>query len=95
LAVTILILVTLIALFLGLYAMFSVMRYFGMSRTGGGDHFDQSYRELPLVKEGIFRYTDNGLYVLAFLLFWATAIDFNSIAALVVVAFNHVYIRVQ
>jgi len=75
--------------------MFSVMLYFGMSRAGGGDHFDQSYRELPLFKEGIFRYTDNGLYVLAFLLFWATTIDFNSIAALVVVAFNHVYIRVQ
>jgi protein-S-isoprenylcysteine O-methyltransferase Ste14 len=95
LTLTILIPVTLIALFPGLYAMFSVMLNFGMSRAGDGDHFDQSYRELPLVKEGIFQYTDNGLYVFAFLLFWATAIGFNSIAALVVVAFNHVYIRVQ
>ena len=45
LAVTILVPVTLIALLQGLYAMFSVMRYFGMSCAAVGDHFDQSYRD--------------------------------------------------
>ena len=87
--------VTFIVLLPGLYAMFSVARYFGIARAAGADHFNYSYRELPLVKEGIFRYTDNGMYVFAFLLFWAVAIGFNSISALVVAAFSHAYIWVH
>lgn len=92
---TILVPVTFIVLLPGLYAMFSVARYFGIARAAGADHFNYSYRELPLVKEGIFRYTDNGMYVFAFLLFWAVAIGFNSISALVVAAFSHAYIWVH
>ncbi|WP_298855301.1 methyltransferase [uncultured Ruegeria sp.] len=66
-----------------------------MSRAAGGEHFDESYRGMPLVKDGIFRYTDNGMYVYAFLLFWAIAIGFDSAAALVVAAFSHAYIWVH
>ncbi len=88
-------LLTLILLIPGLYAMISVRLYFGMSRAAGGDHFDESYRNMPLVKGGIFRFTDNGMYVYAFLLFWAIAIGFNSAAALVVAAFSHAYIWVH
>lgn len=76
----------------GLYAMYSVQRYFGLARAAGADHFDERYRHMPLVKEGIFRYTSNGMYVYAFLLFWAVAIGCNSAAALVVAAFSHAYI---
>ncbi len=65
----------------GLYAMYSVQRYFGMMRASGADHFDTKYREMPLVNKGIFRYTDNGMYVYAFLLFWAIGIGFDSSAA--------------
>ncbi len=79
----------------GLYAMYSVRRYFGMSRAACGDHFDRNFREMPLVKEGIFRFTNNGLYIYAFLLFWAISIGFNSLAALVVAAFSHAYIWVH
>lgn len=86
---------TLILILPGLYAMVSVRLYFGMSRAAGGDHFDESYRDMPLVKKGIFRYTDNGMYVYAFLLFWAIAVGFNSAAALVVAAFSHAYIWVH
>ena len=60
---------------LGIYAMYSVMRYFGMARAAGADHFDPKYRDMPLVRDGIFRYTSNGMYVYAFLLFWAIAIQ--------------------
>jgi len=79
----------------GSYAMYSVKRYFGMTRAAGADHFETRYRNMPLVKEGIFRFTRNGMYLYAFLLFWAIAIGFNSSAALVVAVFSHIYIWVH
>lgn len=79
----------------GLYAMYSVNRYFGMTRAAGADHFDAKYRAMPLVNKGIFRFTNNGMYVYAFLLFWAIAFGFNSSAALAVAAFSHAYIWVH
>ena len=75
--------------------MYSVRRYFGMVRAAGADHFDARYRAMPLVDEGIFRFTKNGMYVYAFLLFWAIATGFDSMAALAVVAFSHVYIWIH
>ena len=80
---------------LGLYAMYSVKRYFGFIRAAGADHFYSQYRDIPFVKEGIFRFTTNGMYVYAFLLFWAIAIGFNSSAAFIVAAFSHLYIWVH
>lgn len=85
---------TLLALFGG-YALYSVKRYFGMIRAAGADHFDLRYRDMPLVKEGIFRFTDNGMYIYAFLLFWAIAVGFNSSAAFGVAAYSHAYIWVH
>ncbi len=79
----------------GIYAMYSVKRYFGMARAAGADHFDRRYRDMPLVREGIFRFTSNGMYLYAFLLFWAIAVGLNSTAALTVAAFSHVYIWVH
>lgn len=88
------VLTTLLAL-PGIYAMYSVKKYFGMARAAGADHFDLRYREMPLVKKGIFRFTSNGMYLYAFLLFWAIAVGLNSIAALIVAAYSHVYIWVH
>ena len=79
----------------GIYAMYSVKRYFGMARAAGADHFDGRYRSMPLVRKCIFRFTTNGMYLYAFLLFWAIAVGFNSSAALSVAAFSHVYIWVH
>ena len=87
--------VTTLFILLGIYAMYSVKRYFGMARAAGADHFDLRYRDMPLVREGIFRFTNNGMYLYAFLLFWAIAVGFNSTAALTVAAFSHVYIWVH
>lgn len=80
---------------LGIYAMYSVMRYFGMTRAAGADHFEPRYRHMPLVQGGIFRFTSNGMYLYAFLLFWAIAVGFSSSAALLVAAFSHAYIWVH
>ncbi len=86
---------TVVLTVLGVYAMYSVMRFFGMARAAGADHFDPRYRSMSLVKEGIFRFTDNGMYLYAFFLFWAIAVGFNSSAALAVAAFSHAYIWVH
>jgi hypothetical protein len=80
---------------LGIYAMYSVKRYFGMVRAAGADHFDPRCRDMPLVQQGIFRFTSNGMYLYAFLLFWAIAVGFNSAAALTIAAFSHAYIWVH
>lgn len=87
--------VTALLIIPGVYAMYSVVRYFGMARASGADHFDSRYRGMPLVKEGIFRFTNNGMYFYAFLLFWAIAVGLNSSSALVVAAFSHAYIWVH
>ncbi len=78
----------------GIYAIYSVQRYFGMARAAA-DHFDSRYRSMPLVKKGIFRFTNNGMYLYAFLLFWAIAVGFDSSAALLACAFSHAYIWVH
>jgi hypothetical protein len=80
---------------IGIYAMYSVLRYFGLKRAAGADHFDPRYRDMPFVRQGIFRFTSNGMYLYAFLLFWAIAIALNSSAALAVAAFSHAYIWVH
>ena len=79
----------------GFYAMYSIKLYFGFTRAAGADHFDSRYRNIPLVREGIFRFTKNGMYLYSFLLFWAIAIGFNSTAAMTVTAFTHAYIWVH
>ena len=86
---------TLPLLALGGYAGYSVRRYFGFVRAAGADHFVREYRHMPLVSQGIFRITANGMYVFAFLLFWAIAFGFASSAALLVAAFSHVYIWIH
>lgn len=88
-------LVALIALVPAVYLFYSVKRYFGFKRAFGMDHFDERYRSLPFVREGIFRFTSNGMYVYGFLLFWVPAFWFASQAALVLALFNHLYIWVH
>jgi protein-S-isoprenylcysteine O-methyltransferase Ste14 len=79
----------------GIWAGYSAKRYFGMVRATGADHFDAKYREMPLVREGIFRFTSNAMYLYAFLLFWAVAVGFDSSATLLAAAFAHAYIWVH
>lgn len=77
------------------YLGYSVARYFGLKRALGADHFFESYRDLPMVKEGIFKYTNNGMYLYGFFLLWAVAVLTASKAALAAAAFNHLYIWVH
>jgi hypothetical protein len=78
-----------------IYTGRSIERYFGIPRDLGGDHFRQKYREMPLVKEGIFKYSSNAMYSFAFLLFWVIALLTGSRAALAAALFQHAYIWVH
>lgn len=77
------------------YTTWSIGKYFGVARALGGDHFRQRYREMPLVREGAFRYSSNAMYTFVFLLFWAIALLTGSRAALVSALFQHAYIWVH
>ena len=72
-----------------IYTLYSVARYFGFARAMGIDHFDPAYRNAPLVRDGIFRFTGNAMYTFGFFIFWVIALAFSSRAALVAAFFNH------
>ena len=78
-----------------IYTGWSIEKYFGVPRALGGDHFRQKYRDMPLVKEGAFKYSSNAMYTFAFLLFWAIALLTGSRAALASALFQHAYIWVH
>ena len=77
------------------YLMYSTARYFGFARAAGIDHFDPTFRDTVLVRQGIFRWTPNAMYVFGFFVMWIPAFLFQSVAALVVAAFSHAYIWVH
>jgi hypothetical protein len=77
------------------YLGYSIKRYFGFTRAFGIDHFDPAWRDKPLVRAGIFRFSRNSMYVFGFLLLWIPALYFRSTAAIVAAAFSHAYIWVH
>jgi hypothetical protein len=78
------------------YTMYSVYYYFGIDRAYGEDHFKPGlYKKKPFVRQGMFQYTDNAMYKFGFLILWVIALVTLSEAALLVAAFNHLYIWVH
>lgn len=77
-----------------IYLFYSVKKYFTIERAYGIDHFDKNYNE-PYVKRGIFKYTDNGMYIFGLLILYLPGLLFLSKAALLAALFNHVYIWVH
>ncbi len=77
-----------------IYLFYSVRKYFTIERAYGIDHFDKNYRE-PYVKKGIFKYTDNGMYVFGLMVLYLPGLLLLSEAAILVALFNHAYIWVH
>lgn len=75
--------------------MHSVLVYFTIPRALGGDHFRDEYAEMPLVKEGIFKYTNNGMYGVVFFGLTGIALVLGSWNALVAALFQQAYIWVH
>jgi hypothetical protein len=78
-----------------LYLLYSVKQYFGFLRAFGLDHFDPVYRNRPMVKGGIFRFTDNGMYFFGLLGLWIPGLFFSSVAGIIAALFSHLYIWVH
>ncbi len=77
------------------YLFYSVIKYFTIKRALGIDHFDLSYGKKPFVREGIFKFTSNGMYIFGLLILWIPGLLSSSQAALLVALFNHMYIWVH
>ena len=84
-----------ILLFPVVYLFYSVKHYFGIRRAFGMDHFEVAYQNLPMVKEGIFKYTNNGMYVFGLLILYLPGLFYASLGALLIAIFNHVYIWIH
>lgn len=81
---------------LSAYLFYSVIRYFGMDRAFGIDHFEPENSKLvPMVKKGIFKYTSNGMYVFGFMILWIPGLICFSKAAIAVALFQHIYIWIH
>ncbi len=78
-----------------IYTFYSIKKYFTFKRALGIDHFDPNYRQLGLVREGIFKYTSNAMYVFGVLIVWIPALIFASKTALISALFNHAYLWVH
>jgi len=95
LGVTSRIIISIVFLLPALYTVYSVKNYFGFARAAGADHFDSKYRDIPLVKKGMFKYSSNSMYVFGFMMFWGIAIATDSKAALLATVFSHAYIWIH
>lgn len=78
-----------------IFTFHSAAKDFGFRRAFGIDHFDASYRTLPLVKEGIFKDSSNSMYTYGFLLLWVLAAACDSLMAVVLAFFNHAYVWIH
>jgi hypothetical protein len=77
-----------------IYLFYSVKKYFTIDRAFGIDHFYKNYNE-PYVKGGIFRFTENGMYIYGLMILYLPGLLLFSQAALVAALFNHIYIWVH
>lgn len=77
------------------YGMHSVLKYFTLNRALGGDHFYDEYANMPMVKEGIFKFSGNAMYSFVFLGLWAIALLTGSWNAMILALFQHAYIWVH
>ncbi len=79
-----------------IYLFYSVKKYFGINRAFGEDHFNpDKYKTDGIIKQGIFKYTNNGMYVYGFLILYVPGLLLLSEAALALALFNHLYIWVH
>jgi hypothetical protein len=92
---TISIILSILLLIPSLYLFYSIIKYFGFKRAFGIDHFDSSYGNKPFVRVGIFKFTDNAMYVYGFFIAWIPGVLMHSGAAILVALFSHIYIWIH
>lgn len=80
---------------LSAYTFYSVARYFGMKRATGADHFFERYRKMPFVKQGMFQFSSNAMYLYGTLLILLPGIMGESYFAILLGIFNYLYVWVH
>ena len=78
-----------------LYTFYSVVRYFGIHRAAGADHFLPEYRNKQFVRKGIYKYFSNAMYLFALFIVWIPGLILGSIIAILLALFNYVYVWVH
>ena len=79
-----------------IYLGYSIKKFFGFKRAMGLDHFHpEDYKGTPLVKQGIYKWTPNPMYIFGFLMFWIPGLLLFSEAAIISAAFSHLYVWVH
>jgi hypothetical protein len=73
------------------YTFYSVIKYFGMKRATGADHFFDEYKSMPFVKKGMFRFANNSMYTYGTLIILLPGIIAESYFAIALGVFNYVY----
>lgn len=75
-----------------LWACYSTIAYFGLSRLCGADHFDPEYRGGSLEKRGIFKYIPNSMYAVAMLMIYHPGLICHSTLGLIAPATQHAFL---
>lgn len=75
-----------------LWGLWSVFRWFGITRTFGADHFDPEYRGGQLEQRGIFKYVSNPMYAVILLAIYHPALLVHSRLGLVAAAAHHAFV---
>jgi hypothetical protein len=80
---------------LSAYGMYSVIRYFGVNRAFGSDHFFPEVRDLGFVRQGVFRFTRNGMYSVTVLFIYIAPVLLESRVGMGIALFHHVHLWVH
>ena len=78
-----------------IWGLFSVIKYFGINRAFGADHFFEEYRKKPLENRGLFKYVPNSMYTIVLLLLYHPGLFFESYLGLIVASVHHIFVWVH
>lgn len=78
-----------------LWGVYSFVRYFGVDRIFGADHFDPAYRSASLETRGIFAYVGNAGYAVVLTLIYHPALFFDSWLGLLTAAAHHALVWIS
>lgn len=80
---------------LSAYGMYSVIRYFGVNRAFGSDHFFPEVRSLGFVRKGVFRFTSNGMYSVTVLFIYIVPVLLQSEVGIGMALFHHLHLWIH
>jgi hypothetical protein len=67
----------------------SIIFYFGFIRAAGADHFEEKYRKMGKVTQGIYKYFENVMYTFTTLCLFIPGLVFKSLPAIVCAAYHY------